>query len=369
MQLARLIQASDPRRFKHVVVGLSPEGLLASRMRRAGAKVLSLDLEPSLIKGVGGLVRLASIIRRQRPHLVQGWMYHANLMGLLAARLAGSYPVVWGIRCTDMEFYRYRQGTRVLVQVCARLSSWPSAIVSNSRRGLEFHARRGYPAAKMRVVHNGIRVPATAPDPAMRDEMRRRLGVGPDDLLVGHVARFDPMKDHANLMAAAQVVARQDRRAHFVLMGLGVDDGNPVFEPALNLPLAGRCHLLGRQAEVTPWLAAMDLHVSSSAFGEGLSNAVGEAMALQVPNVVTDLGDNRLLVGDTGLVVPPRRPERLAEAILSLLGMPAEDRAAMGAQARERIREHFSQEVMARAFESIYQELLSKEPWGKTRTP
>lgn len=358
VQLARLIQGCDPTRFMHIVVGLSPEGLLADQMHRAGAKVISLGLEPNLWEGAAGLVRLAAIIRQYRPRLVQGWMYHANLMGLLAARLAGSYPVIWGLRCSDMDLYLYRQGTRALVRMCAMLSAWPTAIVSNSQRGVEFHLSQGYPAGKMRVIYNGFRVPATQPDPEVRAAMRRRLGLGPDELLVGHMARFDPMKDHATFMASVEMVARRQRKVHFVLMGLGVDDSNPVFEPSLNLPLAGRCHLLGRQDNEIPWLAAMDMHVSSSAFGEGLSNAVGEAMAMGLPNVVTDVGDNRFLVGDTGLTVPPRRPRKLAQAMLSLLEMPPEQRVAMGQAARRRVREHFSQEVMARAFEEIYQELL-----------
>jgi glycosyltransferase involved in cell wall biosynthesis len=360
VQLARLIQGGDPSRFRHIVVGLSPEGLLADQMRQAGAKVTSLDLEPNLLKGAAGLARLASIIRRNRPHLVQGWMYHANLMGLLAARLAGARPVIWGIRCSDMEYYLYRLGTHALVRVCAMLSNWPTAIISNSQRGVEFHASQGYPPAKMRVIYNGFRVPHSGPDPEVRQAMRRRLGLGPDDLLVGHMARFDPMKDHATFVAAAEKVARRHRKTHFLLMGLDVSDSNPVFEPCLNLPLAGRCHLLGRQDDVAPWLAAMDLHVSSSAFGEGLSNAVGEAMAAGIPNVVTDVGDNLRLVGGTGLTVRPRRPGELAEAMLSLLQMPPEQRAAMGRAARRRVEELFSQGVMAAAFEDLYDELLER---------
>ncbi|RJX31651.1 MAG: glycosyltransferase [Desulfarculus sp.] len=369
VQLARLIAASDPRRFQHLVVGLTPEGLLAGEMRRAGAQVLSLDLEPSLHKGVAGLLRLVAIMRNQRPDLVQGWMYHANLMALLASRLAGVRPVIWGLRCSDMNLGLYRQGTRLLVKVCALLSRWPTAIVSNSQRGVDFHLRQGYPAQTMRVIYNGFRVPAGGDGKRLAQAPRRRLGMAKDDLLVGHMARFDPMKDHATFLEAATQVARRLRNVHFVLLGLDMTESNPALERVLNLPLAGRCHLLGRQENVTPWLAAMDLHVSSSAFGEGLSNAVGESMAAGIPNVVTQVGDNVLLVGDTGRSVPPRRPAELAQAMEDILTLPREQRLALGQRARARIQEKFSQQTMARAFDQLYEELLTSQAAGSLLRP
>ncbi|MEW5914181.1 MAG: glycosyltransferase [Thermodesulfobacteriota bacterium] len=369
VQLARLIAASDSRRFRHLVVGLTPEGLLAGEMRRAGAQVLSLDLEPSLHKGVAGLLRLVAIMRNQRPDLVQGWMYHANLLALLASRLAGVRPVIWGLRCSDMNLGLYRQGTRLLVEVCARLSRWPTAIVSNSRRGVEFHLRQGYPAQAMRVIYNGFRIPDMESDRRLAQDLRNRLGLAEDDLLVGHMARFDPMKDHATFLEAATLLARRLRRVHFVLLGLDMAESNPALERVLNLPLAGHCHLLGRQEDVTPWLAAMDLHVSSSAFGEGLSNAVGEAMAAGIPNVVTQVGDNVLLVGDTGRAVPPGRPAELARAMEGILTLPRQERLALGQRARARIQDRFSQQTMACAFDQLYEELLATPAAGSLLRP
>ncbi len=186
MQLARLVAASDPGLYRHVVVGLGPEGPLAQDMRAAGAEVVSLGLAPTpsaLPKGVASLVRL---IRQERPVLVQGWMYHANLLALIAARLTGGRPVVWGVFCPDMDMGQYSRGARLLFSACVRASRLPAAIVSNTHQGVEFHAGLGYPRRTQLVIANGFDTQGYAPDPQVR-EGPRRPGAHRDALLpAGH---------------------------------------------------------------------------------------------------------------------------------------------------------------------------------------
>ncbi|MCB2226134.1 MAG: glycosyltransferase [Desulfarculaceae bacterium] len=358
IQLVRLVAASDPEHFSHTVVGLGPEGPMAEQMRQAGAEVISLGLEPKPVALLEGVRRLRAIMQDTRPELVQGWMYHANLMALMAARLSGRAPVTWGVFCSNMELAEYRATTRVLVKACAAASRWPVAIVSNSHVGVNFHAAQGYPRKSMLVIPNGFDTEGYRPDPAARAEVRAELGLGEEHLLIGKVARFDPMKDHASLFRAFREVLEQFPNARLVTLGLNMEPGNPALKEALEPPLAGRVILAGRHTGIPRWLEAMDLHVSSSAFGEGMSNAVSEAMACGVPNVVTDVGDSGRLVGETGLVVPPRDSAALAEAIKQVLAMSPDERRALGLSARRRIKEHFSLAAMARAYENLYHRFL-----------
>ena len=170
------------------------------------------------------------------------------------------------------------------------------------------------------------------------------------------VARFDPMKDFPCFLRAAEQTAQKEPRARFVLLGKGVTPDNPALAPASLGALMGRVFLLGRRDDVPRWLNAMDLHVLSSAFGEGLSNALGEAMACGLPNLASDVGDNAFLLGDCGHIVPPGRPEELSGGMLSLLAMEPEKRLALGQKARQRIQNEFSLEKMTTAFEKLYQE-------------
>jgi glycosyltransferase involved in cell wall biosynthesis len=125
------------------------------------------------------------------------------------------------------------------------------------------------------------------------------------------------------------------------------------------MPHAGHVHLLGEQRDVPRLLNAFDIATSSSSYGEGLPNAIGEAMATGIPCVVTDAGDSALLVGDTGIVVPKRDPGALCAAWQWLLDAGSDFRRAMGERARKRIMEHYSLQVMIRRYETLYRNLTS----------
>src|SRR5207253_3772281 len=124
--------------------------------------------------------------------------------------------------------------------------------------------------------------------------------------------------------------------------------------------LDGRLHLIGPRRDVPRLMAALDLAVSSSAYGEGFPNVLAEAMATGVPCVTTDVGDSSLIVGATGDVVPPRDPDALAAAMLRVIQQDPEARLARGRAARARIVEQFDLPVAVRRYESLYQSLLEQ---------
>ncbi|MCA1906160.1 MAG: glycosyltransferase [Desulfarculus sp.] len=352
-QLLRLVEALGPPQHRHQVICLRPEGELAGPLRAAGAQVTALNLRPSLGALVGGARALRRIVAQSDPHLVQTWLYHADLLGALAV---WKRPLVWGLRNSDLDLSRHAWTTRAVVRACALLARRPRVIVANSQAGARLHQDLGYPARKMRIIPNGFDCDRHRPDPAERVRRRAELGLDHDALLVGMVARFDPAKDHAGFLDAARVLAGRLPRVRFLLIGKGVTADNPALAGCAAPPLAGRCHLLGPRDDVPAWLNALDLYLQSSR-SEGMPNALGEAMASAVPCVATDAGDTRLLLGDCGLVTPPGQPYALAEAAAMILELPAALRAGLGAEARERIRRRFSLESMARAFAELYGEL------------
>lgn len=354
VQLLQLLNGNDPQRFRHTVVGLTHEGPLAESMRQTGAEVISLGLKPNLTALYKGIIRIVGIIKKIKPHLVQGWMYHANLLALISARLCGVRPVIWGVFCSNMEMDKYSTGSRLLFKACALTAKQPAAIVSNTISGIEFHVGLGYPRNTQTVIPNGFDTQRYAPNSWIRDEVRTEMGLGEEHLLIGKVARFDPMKDHKTLFAAFSEVLRDFPQARLITLGLNMEQGNPKLRVVEVPPLAGRVFLIGRRQDVPRWLQAMDVHVSSSAFGEGLSNAVGEAMACGVPNVVTDVGDSARLVSDTGVIVPPRQYKALAAALKAILSLSPAERQKLGLCARQRIKRHYSVESMVQAYQQLY---------------
>jgi glycosyltransferase involved in cell wall biosynthesis len=192
--------------------------------------------------------------------------------------------------------------------------------------------------------------------------LRSELGISLETKLVGLVARFDPQKDHRSFLTALARLGRDPLGVHAVLVGDNMTSNND--ELARLIDQAGvraMVHLLDRRDDVARITAALDVSVCSSAFGEGFPNATAEAMASGVPCVVTDVGDAATLVGDTGRVVPPRRSDRLAEAIGEMLSMEPQHRSLMGAAARARVQRNYALPQIVEQYEQLYESLAQDD--------
>lgn len=360
VMLYELLKATDPNRFRSAVISLSAPGPLQTAIADLGVPVYSLGMSggrPSLV----GLTRLARRLRALRPELVQTWMYHADLLGGLAARLVTSAPVVWGLHNSNLDPGTTKRTTRATVWACARLSRLvPRRILSCSQVAMRLHRDLGYDAGRMVVIPNGFDLEAYQPSRGHYAAIRGELSIDCDATLVGMVARYHPQKDHRTFIDAAARVARHRPRTWFVLAGEGVEDSNQELGALIReTGVAERFRLLGPRTDIPRLTAAFDCAVTSAAFGEAFPLVIGEAMACGVPCVATDVGDSALMVGQTGRVVPPGDPVALAAAIESLLALPEAARCALGAAARQRIRTDFALPVIADRYQALYSELIA----------
>lgn len=324
------------------VAVLIPNGDMAPDVRAAGLPLIELGLRPGFPNPLG-LLRLARYIRRFRPDVIQGWMYHGDLAAYIALLLSGRRrrtALFWGVRCSDMDLSRYGRVLRAIVRLCARLSSAVDGVIANSEAGRHVHQTLGYAPPRFDVVPNGIDSERFRPDPALRVALRQTLGLDPRARVAVHVARVDPMKDHATLLAAAKAVPELT----LVLVGRGTDQ----------LPSQPGVIALGLRDDVPRLLCAGDAIVLSSAFGEGFPNALAEGMAAGLVPITTNTGDSAMIAGETGWVVPPRAPEALAEALRAFCALPAAELEARGTAARESIRSRFSIARTAERFHEIY---------------
>jgi glycosyltransferase involved in cell wall biosynthesis len=206
----------------------------------------------------------------------------------------------------------------------------------------------------MIVIPNGFDLPDTTNDTPLGRKLRVDLGWSNDEVVVGFVGRFNPVKDQANFIRAAGILAKRFASVRFLMVGRGLDLGNSEFVEWLEeTGYASRFGFLGERADVQTCFSAMDLFCLSST-SEGFPNVVGEAMATGLPCVVTDVGDAAVLVGDTGIVVPKENPAELAEGIARLVMMTPEARLSFGLRARERIAAEYSITRVRERFEAIY---------------
>ena len=358
--LCRLLSKMDSASFENEVISLTNLGGNAAKIRGAGVPVRALGMKSS-IPNPFPAARLFQWIRKSKPHVVQTWMYHANLLGGLAARLAGNIPVVWGIHHVDLS----RQGNKLrtiwTAKGCARISRWlPRCIVFCSQSALLSHIKLGYAANRMEVIPNGLDLHEFKADPSARLSVREELGIGAEVIVIGMAARFHPLKDHRNFIKAATRLRAMIPEVHFVLCGIDVNYQNPELSKWIReAGVGGHCHLLGARQDMPRLFAAMDIATSSSS-SEAFPLAVGEAMACAVPCVVTDVGDCALIVGETGRVVASRDPDRLAEAWRELIEAGPAVRRHMGTTARRRVQRHFALPAIAQRYEAIYAQLADK---------
>jgi glycosyltransferase involved in cell wall biosynthesis len=360
--LHKLVSGMDRERFENVVVSLIAPGPMGERIEALGVHVYTLGMQRGRLtpQHIGRLYRL---LRRESPDILQTWMYHANLIGVIAGRLACVPQIVWNLRCSDCVVGASRT-TVWTFKVCARLSRWPSVIIANSEAGRRFHASKGYHARRWAVLPNGFDLEVFKPDEQARCVVRRELGLAQETCLVGLVGRYDPPKDHANFLRAAMLLSERQPEVHFLLAGRGVvPDNSELMGIVGSHSVRERLHLLGERSDMPTIMAALDVLVSSSS-SEGFPNVIGEAMCCGVPCVVTDVGDSARMAGDCGVVVPPRDPGAIADGVEVLLGMETSARQSLGMAARRRMAEQYNLPAIVRRYEGLYDSLANRSSGG-----
>jgi glycosyltransferase involved in cell wall biosynthesis len=240
----------------------------------------------------------------------------------------------------------------------SRFSSMPDAVVVNSLAGQRFHQSLGYRPRRWEYIPNGLDTGELRPDEAARRRLRAELGIDEKMVTIGLPARYHPMKDHANFLAAAAELARRRADVLFLLVGTGIEPSNRKLVDAIGAHgLTQRVRLLGERGDMGSVYPAFDIATLSSAFGEGWPNVIGEAMSCGVPCVATDSGDTAEIVGSTGLIVPSREPAALAAAWDRLIALGLDERRALGAEARARIVRDYDLATIIGRYEALYDEM------------
>ena len=340
---------------------------LAPDLERAAIEVRTFDGG----KSPQGIARLAALPRTMASEpcsLLQCWMYHAEVMGMLSRLRGARAPQVWTLRQSRLSSDANSHMTRLLMRVSALGSRYvPAAIVAGSQAALEAHRAIGYRAPLMPTIHNGVDVTRFAPNLEARSRRRSAWGVADDTIAIGYLARFSAVKAHDDLLAAvAQLIETPGLSPwRLVLVGNGTAPGDePLASMIRKAGLEAQVICAGVDADPAAALAGFDIAASSSR-GEGFPNAVAEGMATGIPTVATDVGDTRALLGDSPYLVPPAQPERFAAAIAVLLRLPASERRELGDSLRRRIEHSFDIETAVDAYAALYRQIISSAANGR----
>ena len=355
--LQRLVYGIDGEYFSNTVASMTTMGSVGNKIRENGFPVHALNMKKG-IPDPRGIYHLKRLVSHYQPDIIQCWMYHANLFGLFFSH---KRALVWNIRCSDMDLSRYGFVYKYTVKAGAVFSRIPDVVIANSFAGKEFHEGLGYSSRKWEVIPNGFDTDLFIFDKDSGNKIRLESGIPLDASVIGYIARLDPMKDHETFFNAAHLFLKKHPDAHFLLAGRDVEKDNPLIMNYLQgSNQLDHFHMLGQRQDIPQVLSALDIASSSSSWGEGLPNTIGEAMAIGLPCVVTDVGDSGVLVGDTGHVVPKNNPQALSTAWTQLLDAGHDNLCAMGEKAKKRIQKHYNLDSTIKAYETLYSGLIEK---------
>lgn len=359
--LYNLLAGGLAQRHACEVVSLSDAGIYGPRLEALGVRVHALGMRRGL-PGPGSILRLRKIVRAFRPDLIQGWMYHANLGAWLACRMVPGRPVLaWSIRQSLYGLKGEKPMTRQVIRANRMLSAAPAALLYNSRLSCEQHEKFGFHAERARVIPNGFDLETWWPAAdAERAQLREGLGLPPQAVVFGHMARFHPMKDHARFLRAAVELACTNQELHVVMAGTNVTHDNPALWKWVPEDLADRFHFLGERDDMPALMRMLDVFCLSSV-SEAFPNVLGEAMASGVPCVVTNVGDTAHIIGDTGMVVTSAGDEALYDGLRSMLDVDVGTRKKLGREARSRIESLFSLSVVVNQYAALYKSLTDED--------
>lgn len=342
---------------RHAVISLMDSGKYGRLLKAGGVDLYCLNIPAGKVRLLA-LFKLYKLMRQLKPDVVQTWMYHADLIGGVIAKLAGIKNIVWGVHHTTLVKGESKRSTILIARLNALISSFiPRRIIYCAVKSRQVQESLGFSIPKGRVVANGYDVNDFFPNANAGITFRQNVGVADQKFLIGHVGRYDPQKDHKTLLLSVCELLNSNTEFEIVLVGTHLDENNFVLSNIIDENNLSCVRRLGRRSDIPSVMSGFDVFVLSSAFGEAFPNVLNEAMACGTPCITTDVGDAAIIVGNTGWVVPPKNPQALAKAMLEAMeekqinpeGWQARKRAC-----RQRIIDNFSIEKMVSGYQKVW---------------
>ena len=349
--LYQVLKYRTDRALTHRVISLGGARYYEEPIRELGIPVTELSFRT---RPVSGFVRLVKLLRG--TDTLCCWMYHANFIGYLTAKLAQVPRVVWCIRHPTQDPALDKKLTLSISAFCAKRSSRVAAVTYNGEMSRAVHEAAGYCPEKSVILVNGCDCEDYIPNPKAAADIRQELGLSPGQKILLSVTRDHPGKDVPTFLAAIALLRQRYSEIVGVLCGTGIQPANNSLVNICadnGLRLGKDVFLLGQRHDVPRLLAACDVYVLHSA-AEAFPNALLQAMSCGCLCVATDVGDVKYILPDSHWMVPPRDMQSLAKKITELLELPPEAAQAIRSQNRKRIQKDFDIYQIVKKYEAMF---------------
>lgn len=344
----------------HLVISLRGPGKYYQLLDKIGVKVYCLHLK---IFSIFKFIHLIKLIRTLKPDIVQTWLVHADFVGGIAARLAGILNILWNIRYSNIEIGKAKLTTIFIIKILSALSHIiPKNIITVSKKAKKIYEITGYKKKIIKFIPNGYDLSILKVSKFKKIKFKKKINFKKKIPLIGNVARFDPQKDHLNLLNALYLIRKRNIDFFCILVGFNVNKKNvDLVSNIKKLKLSNHVKLLGQHDNISEVMNGLDLHILSSSYGEGFPNVIAESMACGTPCIATDVGDSSFVIGKTGWVVPPKNSVKLATAIERALYEKNTSKWNKRCnKARQRIKKKFSIMKMIESYNNLWIKVYKK---------
>ena len=289
-------------------------------------------------------------------------MYHGNLAALYASKFTNTdTTVIWNIRHSLHNIKNEKMTTALTIRLNKFLSKKPSAILYNSQISREQHNDFGFNNPESLIHANGFDTELFNFNEEYKNSSRYAYNIGSDKIVIGNVARFHPMKNHAGLIRAAVKICTERDDVMFILAGKDVNYKNTKLSSLIPKANHDRILLIDEISTMSSLMNAFDIYVQSSQWGEAFPNALAEAMASKLFCIATDIGDSSMIIADTGMMFTDTSDESIYQGILNAINIAPDKRLKKGCAARNRIKNHFSIEASIDMYANTYENLVEKK--------
>lgn len=304
--------------------------------------------------GIKGIWRLVKIMKKDKPDILHTYLFSENILGCIAARIAGIPVVVSSRRDTGMlregkwqHILAYRLTNKLVDKILCVSEAVRKAVLAKEKVSPQ----------KIEVIYNGVDIDKFQVA-GFRSQVKESLGIKNDEFLVGMIANFSWIKGHKDFIETAEMVLKKLPNTKFLLIGSG-ELLESLRSQVTGLKLEDRIMFLGTRNDIPELLSIMDVSVNAS-YSEGMSNTILESMAAGVPVVATAVDGNLETVVDgiSGILVPSKNPQAMAEAIIKILRNKNLAKR-MGENAKKLLQQKFTSEIMVKNLENLYEGLLS----------